>query len=74
MTLKTPPRNISALEKLKFYEKLTADGLNDEEIKVVRRRIHSINTDFDTQASVLKDELLVCINDFIHDKERKINN
>lgn len=64
--VKKPPRNSSALEKLKFYDQLIADGLNDEEIKVVRRRISNINTDFDTQASALKNELLVCINDFLH--------
>lgn len=66
MEVKKPPKNSSALEKLKFYDQLIADGLNDEEIKVVRRRINNINTDFDTQASALKNELLVCINDFLH--------
>ena len=66
MEVKQPPRNSSALEKLKFYDQLIADGLNDEEIKVVRRRIYNINTDFDTQASALKNELLICINDFLH--------
>ena len=66
MTVKTPPRNSNSLEKLKFYDQMIADGLNEEELKVVRRRIYNINTDFDTEASALKNTLLVCIRDFLH--------
>ena len=66
MTVKTPPRNSNSLEKLKFYDQMIADGLNEEELKVVRRIIYNINTDFDTEASALKNTLLVCIRDFLH--------
>lgn len=63
-----PPKGCTTAEKLEFYDKLIQDGLNTEELKVVKRRINFIDTYFenlDVQAT--KELLLQCIEEMLEE-------
>ena len=58
---------MNAIEKLKQYDRIIEEGLNAEELKKIRNKIYRIDTYFDTEAAILKLELLECIKSFLRD-------
>ena len=58
---------MDAIKKLRQYDKLIEEGLDKEELKKVRNKIYRVDTYFDTEATVLKLELLECIKCFLRD-------
>ena len=61
-----PPAKSSVTEKLDFYDKLIEKGLDPEELKVVKRRVSYIDTEFeDIDVYVKKETMLQCINEML---------
>lgn len=69
--LPSPPRGSSVKEKIDFYDKLIADGLDAEQLKVVRNRLYKIDTYFqDAEVIIKKDTILQCIKDILEEERQ----
>lgn len=63
--LPSPPKGATNCEKLDFYNHLIEEGLDVEELKIVRKRIYKIDTYFDIDAAMKKAMILQCLKDII---------
>lgn len=64
--LPSPKRGASAKEKLDFYNNLIEEGLDVEQLKVVRQRLYKVDTYFqDSNVIMQKVTMLQCLNDMI---------
>lgn len=64
-----PPKEAKTVgEKLDFYNKLIKEGLNVEELKVVKRRLDFLDTYFEEPEVILqKDTILQCIEEMLEE-------
>lgn len=64
--LPSPKRGAYAKEKLDFYNNLIEEGLDVEQLKIVRQRIYKIDTYFqDSEVIIKRINMLQCLNDMI---------
>lgn len=69
VNIPSPHRGATNCEKLDFYNHLIEEGLDVEELKIVRKRIYKINTYFDTPATIKKGIILECIKEILSESE-----
>ncbi len=63
-----PPKNSSVEEQIDFYDKLIEEGLDPEELRVVKRRISHIDADFEEFSVYAKKEtILQCIKEMLEE-------
>ncbi|MCM1130119.1 MAG: hypothetical protein NC310_00450 [Roseburia sp.] len=62
----TPKRGTSILEKIEFYHNLIDEGLDVEELKVVRNRIYKLKHDDNSgDEDFAINHILECIKEFL---------
>ncbi len=64
--LPSPKRGATPKEKLDFYNNLIEEGLDVEQLKVVRQRVYKIDTYFQ-DSEVIRDKIFIlqCLNEMI---------
>lgn len=69
ITVPHPPKEAKTVgEKLDFYNKLIEEGLDVEELKVVKRRLDFLDTYFEEPEVILqKDTILQCIEEMLEE-------
>ncbi len=66
LKIPSPKRGASVKEKLDFYNKLIEDGLDIDQLKVVRQRLYKVDTYFqDSEVIMQKITILQCLNEMI---------
>ncbi len=66
MKLPSPKKESSVKEKLDFYNNLIEEGLDIEELKIVRQRIYKIDTYFQSLEVIMqKINMLQCLKEMI---------
>lgn len=64
--LPSPKRGASVKEKLDFYNKLIEDGLDVNQLKVIRQRLYKVDTYFqDSEVIIKKITMLQCLKEII---------
>ena len=67
----SPPRGLCEEEKLLFYDKLIEQGLDAEQLKIVRNRLYKIDTDWlPVEAYILKQQMLLCIKEILAEEAK----
>lgn len=64
------PKGLTPEQKLDFYDNLIKEGLNIEELIMVRNRIHNVNTNLQPTNSIVKKTMMLAIIQEIIAEER----
>lgn len=69
ITVPHPPKEAKTVgEKLDFYNKLIEEGLDVEELKVVKRRLDFLDTYFEDSEVIIKKEVIYqCIKEMLEE-------